>query len=295
MESPPDGERFPRPSLRYRRFRGGYRKEDVEFALAELRLTLRQLEHELESLRGRARELEDDLRQARRDLDRYRTKDSELSQTLASALRRASEIEDSAHERARAIVAAAEDAAARARADANRRLEETGGELNELLRLRESLVRSMRGVVGEFHDALARVERGDRLYAVPLEPPAGPPPPPPPETPPAPPPAAAEASPAEPAAHEDPLFETRVELDAGPFADFASLSTFERALARMPGVDDVYVRRLADDRALIELTLRESAPLLVTMREHLPYELQVRDLSPTSLVLDVFAHSAAAR
>ena len=42
-------ERFQRPPLRYRRLGGGYRKEDVEFALAELRLTLRQLDIACES------------------------------------------------------------------------------------------------------------------------------------------------------------------------------------------------------------------------------------------------------
>jgi hypothetical protein len=272
---------------------------------------------------------------------------------MASALHRANEIEEAAHERARAIAAAAEDAAQRSRAEASRRIEATGGQFNELLRLKENLVVAMRGVVGEFQEALSRVERGESLFGRPaaaVEAPAAPPPPaapyldqpyppaatippavPPqptqaaPPPPPPPPPAVPEAPPAyspppayappprplappppvaatpppqyapppEPVATEELLFETHVELDAGPFPDFASLSTFERAIARLPRVADVYVRRLADDRAVIELALTEPTPLLATMRENLPYDVQVQSASRTNVVVNVFAHSPA--
>jgi hypothetical protein len=301
--------------MRYRRLGGGYRKEDVEFALAELRLTLRQLDTDLESLRRRAGDLEEELRAARTELEGYRAKDAELSQTMASALHRVNEIEESAHQRARAIVAAAEDAAQHSRSEASRRIEETSGQFNEIIRLKENLVAAMRRVVGEFEQALSRVEHGESLFGRP--PPAAPPPaayaappaaaPPPPPPPPPPvgidvgqPPLTPEqpahyAPPPEPVAQEEPLFETQVELDAGPFPDFASLSMFERSLARLPRVDDVYVRRLADDRAVIELTLSEPTHLLATMREALPYDVQVQSASRSKLVINVLAHSTAAR
>jgi hypothetical protein len=80
-----------------------------------------------------------------------------------------------------------------------------------------------------------------------------------------------------------------VELDVGPFADFAALSAFERSLVHLAKVEDVYVRRLADDRALIELTLSEPAPLLQTMRETLPYSIDVRSANRTRLVVNVTA------
>jgi hypothetical protein len=97
------------------------------------------------------------------------------------------------------------------------------------------------------------------------------------------------ATPADTQSGEEQLFETRVELDVGPFADFAALSAFERSLVHLAKVDDVYVRRLADDRALIELTLSESAPLLQTMREMLPYSIDVRSANRTRLVVNVTA------
>jgi hypothetical protein len=322
-------ERFPRPPLRYRRLGGGYRKEDVEFALAELRLTQRQLDTDLETLRERARELEEELRSARAEVEGFRSKDAESSQTMATALRRANEIEETAQERARAIIAGAEEAVLRSRSDASRPIDETG-------RLKENLVGVMRGVVAEFLEAITRVEHGEPSFlrqapaatspppvaSVPAPPPphvAPPPPPPPPfevarepepqtyepplatprfAQPPEPPPGAvppASFAAPPPVAQEEPLFEAQVELDAGPFLDFASLSTFERALARLPRVDDVYVRRLSEDRALIELTLSEQSPLLSTMREALPYEVEVRSASRSKLVINVLAHSTATR
>jgi len=289
-------EPYQRPQLRYRRFGGGYRREDVELALAELRLTLRQLDNDIETLRGRSRELEGELANARSQVEFYRAKEQELTQTMAAALRRSTEIEDNAGARAREIVAQAEEDAARIRADATRRTEETNSRFNELLRMKSNLLDAMRGIIGDFDRAVSRAERGEQpfpgapadpvepvpaaAFAVPYQPDAVPPMSPSPVPP---------ASPADTQSGEGQLFETRLELDVGPFADFAALSAFERSLVHLPKVEDVYVRRLADDRALIELTLSEPAPLLQTMREALPYSIDVRSANRTRLVVNVTA------
>jgi hypothetical protein len=47
-----------------------------------------------------------------------------------------------------------------------------------------------------------------------------------------------------------------VVVDAGPFADIASLSAFEQALARVPGVEDALVRSFEGNRAVIDVRLR---------------------------------------
>ena len=142
--------------------------------------------------------------------------------------------------------------------------------------------------------------QGFRVDPVDAPPPAAPVPEPPAA---APPPPAAEARPAPPPAVEPPtvvappgdeqVFETRVELDVGPFTDFAALSAFERALAHLPKVEDVYVRRLAADRALIELNLTEVAPLLRTMQEALPYALDVKSANRSRIVMDVAVQAPA--
>jgi TolA-binding protein len=289
-------EPYQGPQLRYRRFGGGYRREDVELALAELRLTLRQLDNDIETLRGRNRELEGERANARNQVEFYRAKEQELTQTMAAALRRATDIEDNAGARARELMAQAEEDAARIRADATRRIEETNSRFNELLRMKGNLLDAMRGIVGDFDRAISRAERGEQpfpgapadpaepvpaaAFAVPYQPAAVPPVSPSPARP---------ATPDDTQSGEEQLFETRVELDVGPFADFAALSAFERSLVHLAKVDDVYVRRLADDRALIELTLSEPAPLLQTMRETLPYSIDVRSANRTRLVVNVTA------
>ncbi len=157
-------DRYQRPPLRYKRFGGGYRREDVEFALAELRLTLRQLDNDLESLRDRNRELDGELQTARHEIESFRAKEHELSQTMAAALRRAAEIEEGAQGRAREIVGQAEEAAMRIRSEASRRIEDSGAQFNELLRLKDNLLDAMRSVVGDFDQAISRVERGEQLF-----------------------------------------------------------------------------------------------------------------------------------
>lgn len=77
------------------------------------------------------------------------------------------------------------------------------------------------------------------------------------------------------------LFGPEVELEAGVFADLASLNAFEQALAALPCVAEVYIRGLDGGRTTIHLTLREPSPLLQAMTERLPY------------VLDVDSHDAA--
>jgi hypothetical protein len=311
-------DRYQGLPLRYKRFGGGYRRDDVEFALAELRLTLRQLDNDLQSLRDRNRDLEGELQTARNEIENFRGREYELSQTMASVLRRSAEIEEAASARAREIVAQAEEAAIQIRSDASRRIEDSSAQCNELLRLKDNLLDAMRSVVGDFGQAISRVERGERLFpgptqaaeaewpSQPVEPTVAetapvsvfvPPPvtePPSQGTPDA---VSIPAAPAPPAgvsaSPDETVFDTRVELDAGPFSDFAALSAFERALAHMPKVEDVYVRRLADDRALIELTLAEPAPLLETMRASLPYSLDVRSANRTKIVVDVAVEQPA--
>ena len=357
--SSPGGRQL--PALRYRRFGGGYRRQDVETALTEFSLTLRQLDADLAMLRDRNHELERQLSSARNEVESYRAREQELHQTMAAVMRRADEIEEGAHTRAQEILAQAQDEAAQIRSEANRRIEDTSAQYNELLRLKDTLLGAMRVMLGDFDLAISRVARGGSVFpapaesaqaapvstptepaveqpptpaaetAAPVRPPTEPLPEPraetwaapvrdpvsipstpapevdaqPPVSMPSPavasPPAAEAPADQQPAADQsvaaapgdDQVFETRVELDVGPFADFAAVSAFERALAHLPKVEDVYVRRLAADRALIELNLTEVAPLLRTMHEALPYELDVKSASRSRIVMDVAVQAPA--
>jgi hypothetical protein len=62
------------------------------------------------------------------------------------------------------------------------------------------------------------------------------------------------------------LFSRQVEVDVGPFGDFGALSSFERAVGKVPGIETVYVRRFFNDRAILELSTADELPLIHVLR-----------------------------
>jgi hypothetical protein len=94
-------------------------------------------------------------------------------------------------------------------------------------------------------------------------------------------------------AHEDAMYEGAITLDAGPFTDIAALSTFEQALAHVPGAEDVYVSGFTGNRALVELRLSRPAALVREMRAVLPAAFTVTDAAANRLRLDVSAIQGA--
>jgi hypothetical protein len=269
-----------RPPLRYRRFGGGYRREDVDLLLAELRLTLRALELELGGLRERGRELEGQLRNSRAEIDSYHAKGYELAKVMNSVRDRAAALEQEAAERAAALIADAEEESARRVAEAEARIA-------ELERKRELVLTEVRALVTRVGEtiagAAAAVAETDTASDTVAEAGAG----------------ADELQPVEngfPGADLSSLRErlsTQVVLDAGPFRDFDSVADFERELGGLDDVEDVYVRRVKGERAVIELTVVKGTPLLARMRDHLPYRLEVRDRSLDRLVVDLVAAAAS--
>ncbi|MDX6516099.1 MAG: hypothetical protein QOH73_1765 [Gaiellaceae bacterium] len=263
---------------RLRRSLFGYRRTQVEVALAELRLTLRHLQEDLVETRERATSFEGELRETRIELDSRRARETEVQQAFDAAQERVREIELSAEATARAILAEAQEKASRTRAEAHLRTESVSGQIDELLNLRDTLVQTMRGVIRDFDYAVERVEKGESvLQAEPVAVPQ-------PEQP------GEQSHPVAPRTHgpeDEQRFEGRVELEAGPFSDFAALSSFERALARLGGVEDVYVRRFAGERALIELSLAQPLALIGAMRDNLPYGLEIQSNEPGRLSVKV--------
>jgi hypothetical protein len=216
---------------------------------------------------------------------------------MTSVHRRAAEIETAAETRARSLLADAEERVVRLRSEAAQQTERVSRQVDELMQLKDSLAQTMRGVLRDFGYVVERIERGE-----PVAPPAQPDvlAPPPLAVQSAPQqldPAAAAVAPAPQAAAspagDDELFDLRVEVDAGPFVDFTTLSAFERALTRLPKVEDVYVRRFAGDRAVIELTLSEATPLVRALREFLPYDLEVTASDRRRIGLNVLSFTPA--
>lgn len=267
-----------------RRFFGGYRPGDVEVLAALWKTAVDRLEAELDRGKERAAELEIDRRELRARLESYIAREAELNTALANANAHAQEIEDRAQANARRLVQDAEERATELRAEAFARIASTGEQIDDLLHARDALVASVRASVAELDTLLARIDRS--YTSAPRA-----------ETP-----ASSSAQPPQaPAPREQPvrttvtapdadrLYEGRVEVDAGPFLDFPALSSFERALAGMSGVADVYVRRFVDDRATIEVTLREPTLLVSVMAADLPFGFDVQSMDDEGLALTLHA------
>jgi hypothetical protein len=84
-----------------------------------------------------------------------------------------------------------------------------------------------------------------------------------------------------------------VVLNAGPFADIATLSAFEQALERVARISDVYVRGFEGNRALIDVKLEGSVRLVEEMRRSLPFGFSVTEADGGRVTLDIDAAPAA--
>jgi hypothetical protein len=212
--------------------------------------------------------------------------ESQAEQIRAEAEQQAAAVRAAAEEDAELFRAGLQQEAEQARQDAELRLAEGNRELAGLLRVKDDLLRDIRRLIKELDQVTTRFERGEepQLAAV-TELPVDLPPPLP---------AAAVPWPDNDAPGEH-LFDKRVEIDVGPIGDLGMLSQFERCLAKLPSVSDVYVRRYAEDRAAIEVTLVRPAALLRAMSQSLPYSFDVESLDGDKVRINVVAPLAAAR
>lgn len=205
-------------------------------------------------------------------------------------------------DQARAMVAEAQLTANRMVEDAQARVNGMRAQIDHLLEIRSNLLQSARGLLTEYDSALRHLEAAETLAAT--HDPGGPPlhtAPPVPE-PSRPVPAASAVPPrstagaasgtAAPAALATPAgdgrsYEGRVVVEAGPFADIATLSSFEQTLGRLPGAEDVYVRGFADDRAIIDLTLAGPLDLATALHDALPFRFDVAAADADRITLRV--------
>ena len=104
--------------------------------LAELRLTIRMLQNDLDALQERSAKLEAELDQKRE----FEQSHLEMSQSIAQALTHARKLEEDARDKAREIEAGAEADAQKARSDAFRQIEEQERQFASLLKLKDDLI-----------------------------------------------------------------------------------------------------------------------------------------------------------
>jgi len=90
-----------------------------------------------------------------------------------------------------------------------------------------------------------------------------------------------------PEAEQIPLQEGRVEVEVGPLSDFSQLLVFQEAAEGLPEVDGVRLERFSDGCATLIVSLREPTDLAAALQEAAPLPLQQRDATTATLAFDV--------
>jgi hypothetical protein len=87
-------------------------------------------------------------------------------------------------------------------------------------------------------------------------------------------------------ASQNGLYEGRVRLEIGPLGDFSQLVGFEDAIGRL-GASQISVERFSEGRATLSMNLDEPIELLRELEERAPLEFRVRRGAGDNLILDV--------
>ena len=82
------------------------------------------------------------------------------------------------------------------------------------------------------------------------------------------------------------LFEGLVRVDIGPLGDFSQLVGFEDVVGAV-GASEISVERFSEGRATLSMRLEEPVELLRELEERSPLEFRVRRSSDDNLILDV--------
>lgn len=83
------------------------------------------------------------------------------------------------------------------------------------------------------------------------------------------------------------LFEGIVMVEIGPLDDFAQLVGFEDAAGQIDGTSEISVERFTEGRATISMRLDEPVELLRELEQRSPLDFRVRRTAQDNLILDV--------
>jgi hypothetical protein len=83
------------------------------------------------------------------------------------------------------------------------------------------------------------------------------------------------------------LFDGIVKVEIGPFDDFSQLVGFEDAAGQIDATAEISVERFSEGRATLAMRLDEPVDLLRELEERAPLEFRVRRTSGDNLILDV--------
>jgi len=83
------------------------------------------------------------------------------------------------------------------------------------------------------------------------------------------------------------LFEGLVKVEIGPLDDFSQLVGFEDAAGQIDATTDISVERFSEGRATLSMRLNEPVELLRELEERSPLDFKVRRSADDNLILDI--------
>jgi hypothetical protein len=233
----------------------GYRRGDVDRAIAEREARIGELDQVSAWLAERVVERERELREVRVELSRARERSDESLRALSSL---ADDLE--------AIRRQARGQATRIRLRALREAAELAGRIGELgdepSEAGDGLIESLREAVERVGAEADEEEAGDLSGLMAGANGSG------------------EREPGE-------LFEGMVEVEVGPLRDFSQLVGFEDAAGGIGATSEVSVTRFTQGRATLTMRFKQPVELLRELEERAPFEFKVRDTRADRVVLDL--------
>ncbi len=152
-QAPSDPANYPlgmdqQPELRRAFFRG-YRRADVELALARATISRERVQLELEAMRARAEDLLREVEDLRSQIGDHRHRESELLAALDEVRDRRESLEREARLKAEEIIAEARERAAARRTDGLKEVSELQEQVEQLLGLRSGLMATLKQTMEE--------------------------------------------------------------------------------------------------------------------------------------------------
>jgi len=144
------------PALRRALFRG-YRRADVELALARSTIARERVQLELEAVRARAEDLLADVEEQRTQIADHRRREAELLAALDEVRDRRDSLEREARLQANDILADARERAAAYRTEGLQEIQELQEQVEQLLSLKSGLTATLKQTMGEVGGILDRL------------------------------------------------------------------------------------------------------------------------------------------
>lgn len=135
----------------------GYKRSDVDVAMARSVLRIEQLEYELEGMTQRANAMQVEIRELHSRIDQMRDRETSLSSSLNELRERREQLDRESAARAQLVLLEAEERAAAFKSEGLRQVGELQRQVEQLLGMRTGLTQALQRLSEDIAGAMARI------------------------------------------------------------------------------------------------------------------------------------------